>query len=424
MVSRNQHCSYSAEFPTVPVAPTTPKEKRRWSFRRSAMTSRDFSSMDLIATTLQSVVQSMLETENDRRLSSVSIFGASVVSCNDAVMAVGQPAPAVTQLGSVSRRRTSAIQEAASIRIQAFFRGQGKRLCALKGLVKLQALVRSYLIDRHIEDNVKVVEMDFGQSRGSTKSRNGYLTNNHVEKADQRYSPHHYAKLKQNCLWHMLLAKMSPNACSEYRTEQLLSQLKHIAVECSTKSLCWNCREPGHMGSDFQNEVICHTFGKTGHIARDFAAPSLPPGDLRVCNNCYKTGHIVMVDLLDRAGHLEEALNLAAMMPIEACVEHSLVLIGSIEILIREKGVRKNPGCSLMEAEDGIIHELFAGDITHPKSKEIKEALDDLLQTSFGLFTTTAGIPIRIVKNLRVCEDFHTAMCGASLIMRREIVEG
>ncbi|KAF9586915.1 hypothetical protein IFM89_039870 [Coptis chinensis] len=91
---------------------------------------------------------------------------------------------------------------------------------------------------------------------------------------------------------------------------------------------------------------------------------------------------------------------------------------------MREKGVRKNPGCSLMEAEDGIIHELFASDITHPKSKEIKEALEDLLQTSFGLLTTTAGIPIRNVKNLRVCEDFHTVMCGASLIIRREIVEG
>ncbi|KAF9586779.1 hypothetical protein IFM89_039997 [Coptis chinensis] len=131
-----------------------------------------------------------------------------------------------------------------------------------------------------------------------------------------------------------------------------------------------------------------------------------------------------MVDLLGRAGHLEEALNLATTMPIEACGEHSLVLVGSMEILIREKGLKKNPGYSLMEAKDGIIHELFAGDITHPKSKEIKEALEELLQTSFGLLTLFLWNPIRIVKNLRVCEDFHTVMCGASLIMRREIVEG
>ncbi|KAF9590540.1 hypothetical protein IFM89_035858 [Coptis chinensis] len=129
-----------------------------------------------------------------------------------------------------------------------------------------------------------------------------------------------------------------------------------------------------------------------------------------------------MVDIIGCARNLEEALNLVATMPIEACGEHSLVLVGSMEILIREKGLRKNPGCSLMEAKDGIIHELFAGDITHPKSKEIKEALEELLQTSFGLLTTTAGTPIRIVKNLRMCEDFHTVMCGASLIMRREIV--
>ncbi|KAF9609761.1 hypothetical protein IFM89_018209 [Coptis chinensis] len=70
----------------------------------------------------------------------------------------------------------------------------------------------------HIEDNVKVVEMDFGQCRGSTKSRNGYLTNVHVEMGDQRYSTHYYAELKQNayCLCNMLLAKMSPNACSRH----------------------------------------------------------------------------------------------------------------------------------------------------------------------------------------------------------------
>ncbi|KAF9587464.1 hypothetical protein IFM89_003403, partial [Coptis chinensis] len=135
--------------------------------------------------------------------------------------------------------------------IEAFFRGYlaRKALCALKGLVKLQALARAraqrnqmaeethllahtssnyrnllqanhirptYNMDRHIEDNVKVVEMDFGQSRGSTKSRNGYLTNDHVERADQRYSPHHYTELKQNCHCHMLLAKMSTNACSRH----------------------------------------------------------------------------------------------------------------------------------------------------------------------------------------------------------------
>lgn len=64
---------------------------------------------------------------------------------------------------------------------------------------------------------------------------------------------------------------------------------RHIASECTTKSLCWNCREPGHTASNCSNESICHTCGKAGHIARECSAP---PGDLRLCNNCYKQGHI------------------------------------------------------------------------------------------------------------------------------------
>jgi cellular nucleic acid-binding protein len=67
---------------------------------------------------------------------------------------------------------------------------------------------------------------------------------------------------------------------------------RHIASECTTKSLCWNCREPGHMASNCPNEGICHTCGKAGHRAKECTAPPLPPGDLRLCNNCYKQGHI------------------------------------------------------------------------------------------------------------------------------------
>jgi hypothetical protein len=74
----------------------------------------------------------------------------------------------------------------------------------------------------------------------------------------------------------------------------LLCLLRHIASECSTKSVCWNCKESGHMASNCPNEGICHTCGKTGHRARECSAPSLPPGDLRLCHNCYKQGHIAV----------------------------------------------------------------------------------------------------------------------------------
>ncbi|XP_039019879.1 cellular nucleic acid-binding protein homolog [Hibiscus syriacus] len=53
---------------------------------------------------------------------------------------------------------------------------------------------------------------------------------------------------------------------------------RHIASECTTKSLCWNCHEPGHTASS-----CC---GKSGHQARECTAPPMPPGDVRLCNNC------------------------------------------------------------------------------------------------------------------------------------------
>nr|TKS05426.1 hypothetical protein D5086_0000135230 [Populus alba] len=92
---------------------------------------------------------------------------------------------------------------------------------------------------------------------------------------------------------------------------------RHIASECTTKSLCWSCREPGHMASTCPNEGICHTCGKAFHRAKECTAPPTPPGDLRLCNNCYKQGHIAADFTDDKAcnncrktGHLaRECLN-------------------------------------------------------------------------------------------------------------------
>ncbi|KAK6945512.1 E+ motif [Dillenia turbinata] len=126
-------------------------------------------------------------------------------------------------------------------------------------------------------------------------------------------------------------------------------------------------------------------------------------------------------------------------------------------MLMRKKGFKKNPACSMVEGQKGVIHEFFAGDMNHPKSVEIKKALEDLLARlkhqgykpnlssvpynisddqkkqllmahseklalAFGLISSCAGCVIRIVKNLRICEDCHVVMCGASEITGREII--
>ncbi|KAK3038546.1 hypothetical protein RJ639_029346 [Escallonia herrerae] len=65
---------------------------------------------------------------------------------------------------------------------------------------------------------------------------------------------------------------------------------KHMAAECMSKTMCWNCKEPGHLASECNNDPICHVCNKTGHLARDCSESSDP----RVCNNCFKPGHIAV----------------------------------------------------------------------------------------------------------------------------------
>lgn len=212
-----------------------------------------------------------------------------------------------------------------------------------------------------------------------------------------------------------------------------------------------------------------------------------------------------MVDLLGRAGHVEEAYELILNMPAEvkphggvwgallgACRIHSrpqiaeaaarvlfqleptevgnyLVLsniyaavgdwqkVARTRKLMRERGLRKNPGCSWVEGMDGVVHEFFAGDRTHPKYKEIMAVLDELMEkakqvgyapvlsscvydvsdgekmqllkghseklaVAFGMIGTSQGSSIRISKNLRICEDCHSFMRAASKVTGRKII--
>ncbi|XP_027341762.1 pentatricopeptide repeat-containing protein At3g62890-like [Abrus precatorius] len=127
-----------------------------------------------------------------------------------------------------------------------------------------------------------------------------------------------------------------------------------------------------------------------------------------------------------------------------------------IRKLMKHRGVKKTPGCSSITI-DGVVHEFVAGDETHPQAEVIFEMWEKLLvkikakgyvpNTSvvlldvedqekekflfrhseklalvYGLMNTKPGMPIRIIKNLRVCEDCHAAFKLLSAIENREIV--
>jgi pentatricopeptide repeat protein len=209
-----------------------------------------------------------------------------------------------------------------------------------------------------------------------------------------------------------------------------------------------------------------------------------------------------MVDLLGRAGQLKEALEVILNMPIKpnsivwgsllgACRVHKNVQLAEIaakEILelepengavyvllcniyaackkwenlhkvrklMMERGIKKTPGCSLMEM-NGIVYEFVAGDKSHPQSKEIYAKLEKMKQElisagyspdtsevfldvgeedketslywhseklaiAYALISSGNGVTIRIVKNLRMCVDCHHMAKVVSKVYNRELI--
>lgn len=128
----------------------------------------------------------------------------------------------------------------------------------------------------------------------------------------------------------------------------------------------------------------------------------------------------------------------------------------SIREIMERKGIKKIPGTTMIEL-DNEIHEFIAGDRTHNQYKEIYEMLIDMvkqmtkagykpvisevlldideedkedaltwhsekLAIAFAILRTPPGSPIRIVKNMRVCTDCHTATKFISKIYNRSIL--
>ncbi|XP_061984812.1 protein IQ-DOMAIN 19-like isoform X1 [Populus nigra] len=272
------------ENPLTPISipPATPKEKRRWSFRRSSATAaapKDSNSTEPIATTQPAAVQGTLDSDNEQKMHAMAMAAAA-----GAAMAAAQAAAAVIRLTN------STIEEDAAVKIQSVFRSYlaRKALCALKGLVKLQALVRGHLVRkqaiatlrcmqalvnvqtraraqriwmaedvkpsqrnsihrkstqenriRHTNDendrgmdqeNIKIVEVDVGESKGSIKSRNGYSHRPQTDLTEHRFSTHYasnhaYSKKENQQISPApsALTDISPRACSGHFEENSLS---------------------------------------------------------------------------------------------------------------------------------------------------------------------------------------------------------
>ncbi|CBI26289.3 unnamed protein product, partial [Vitis vinifera] len=130
--------------------------------------------------------------------------------------------------------------------------------------------------------------------------------------------------------------------------------------------------------------------------------------------------------------------------------------VARVRLNLREKGVRKVPGSSSVQV-NGVIHEFTSGDESHPEMTHIALMLQEMncrfsdaghipdlsnvlldvdeqekeyllsrhsekLAIAFGLIATGRSMPIRVVKNLRMCSDCHSFAKMASIIYNREII--
>ncbi|KAK9287692.1 hypothetical protein L1049_016130 [Liquidambar formosana] len=128
----NQPTIIATEIPTTPISipPTTPKEKRRWSFRRSSATApgpKDSNSVEAIATT-PPAVQTMLDADNEQKKHAMAVAAATAAAA-DAAVAAAQAAATMIRLTAATNGRASAVEDAAAIKIQAVFRSYLVKKC-------------------------------------------------------------------------------------------------------------------------------------------------------------------------------------------------------------------------------------------------------------------------------------------------------
>lgn len=111
---------------SIPQQPTTPKEKRRWSFRRSSATAPGRHDLGSADNNNMSTTPPMMDhhhhMENDTKKHALAVAVATAAAA-DAAVAAAKAAAAVIQLTSAASGRASAVEEDAATRIQSVFRG-------------------------------------------------------------------------------------------------------------------------------------------------------------------------------------------------------------------------------------------------------------------------------------------------------------
>ncbi|XP_061348348.1 pentatricopeptide repeat-containing protein At3g24000, mitochondrial [Gastrolobium bilobum] len=150
----------------------------------------------------------------------------------------------------------------------------------------------------------------------------------------------------------------------------------------------------------------------------------------------YSGTHILLANIYASAGRWRDAAKVRKIM--------------------KDNGLKKEPACSWVEIEN-YVHVFVANDIAHPQKDKVHKMWEKLnqkikeigyvpdtshvllfvdqqekevnlqyhsekLALAFALMNTSPGSTIRIMKNIRVCGDCHSAIKYVSLLVKREII--
>ncbi|XP_039784269.1 uncharacterized protein LOC120651013 isoform X2 [Panicum virgatum] len=174
-------------------AASSPREKKRWSFRRPATATAQQQHQAGKPAAAPSPLSSQLDPAA-AGLAALSVSGTEHDGLGPTDHDVAAVMAAAEEEGDVVAI-CAAVEEAAAARIQATFRGYlaRKALCALRGLVKLQALVRGQLVRRQATATLRRMQalLD-AQSRLRAQRARMVDADDHVAAAAyQRRSPQH-----------------------------------------------------------------------------------------------------------------------------------------------------------------------------------------------------------------------------------------
>jgi pentatricopeptide repeat protein len=285
------------------------------------------------------------------------------------------------------------------------------------------------------------------------------------------------------CLWNVMMAGYGMHGYGE-KALKLFTEMETLGVKPNDITFIGALHACSHAG------LVVEGKGLFEKMIHDFGL--VPKVEHYGC----------MVDLLGRAGLLDEAYKMIESMPLKpniaiwgamlaACKIHKNSNMGELaarELLalepqncgykvlmsniyaaanrwndvagmrkaVKDTGIKKEPGMSSIEV-NGLVHDFKMGDTAHPLIEKISEMLAEMskklkeagylpdtsvvlhnideeeketalnyhsekLAMAFGLISTAPGTPIRVVKNLRICDDCHTVTKLLSKIYKRVII--